>query len=223
MFTVTLEKDSQIIAEKVIDKNICRIGNSPLSEIYLDSPFVSYEHLVIVEVFGSLFLIDKSLNGVYLDGKRIRKDRPVLIMEGTKVSTVGIDISISKCSERSCSRTIVLFDNLQKNTEIDNIILVLSNNGFIRPISDEEFFNGYIKKGYKIAEKHKDDLIRILRLESRGDVLFAVALYNSKYYESSLECKRKEKNFSFIGYFFLASIILLFLISLLLSLWLSLT
>ena len=63
------------------------IGASPTADLYLDINQISSRHATIqVYKLGAVFITDHSLNGTFLDGKRLKKDERVQVRPGQHIS-----------------------------------------------------------------------------------------------------------------------------------------
>ncbi len=223
MFTVVVEKDGQRILKEEIKGNICRIGRSPFSDIVLDFPFISYEHLVIAEVLGQFFVIDKSLNGVLIGSKRPGRNNPVLIRPDERLKTDGISIYPVRESGADESKTRILFDNMIGGLEVSEIILVGACGNVIRILSDDEFRTEGFLGRYRFEEKYKDDLLRVIQIEMKDKRIFAVILSKSRYYNYPVsEKKRISRRPGLLFYTVLSALALIFILLSGLFVWLSL-
>lgn len=63
------------------------VGRDPSCDITINSSFISQQHAIIrIHGNGQIEIIDKSTNGTYVNGMRLRKNVPTLIMREDVVS-----------------------------------------------------------------------------------------------------------------------------------------
>ncbi|MGB9600775.1 MAG: FHA domain-containing protein [Myxococcota bacterium] len=217
MFTVNLKRDEQIVASRDIRGYICKIGRSPVCNIVLDESYISSEHLVIIVIFGQIFLIDRSLNGVFVNEQKIKRNTPIFLKADDEVRLGPYSITIENFSDNLESRTVLYFENLRDGIDIQNIMVVSNSNGFLQTMTDAEFDLPYFQKKYLFEDFYRDELLRALLLKSRKDQIFLIFFSNSIYYNQDFSHgDNKGIRFGVVDYiiFFLLAIIFLLLGSL---------
>lgn len=214
MFFVCVERDSQVIYKNKIERNICRIGRSPFSDVFLDFPFISYEHLIIIEVLGNYFLIDKGLNNVFVNGHIISKNVPVILKEDKRIKIGDVIINILPSTIVERRDTLLLFENMQKGPLEKDIILISNSNEVISAFSDEEFDLERLMKNNNVSEILKNNVLRILKISKKKQVKFVILIKGSRYFNHIINRKGKRvfSGFDFIILIFILVILLLSLL-----------
>ncbi|MCX7958001.1 MAG: FHA domain-containing protein [Deltaproteobacteria bacterium] len=213
MYNVSVEKDGEIIFSGTVSKNLCKIGRGPSSDIVLNVPYISCEHLEIAEVWGHFFAIDRSSNGVFIGSKRLKKNSPELINSGDRLKTGNIVFSISDSQESSQSKTLVVFENILSGCEINNIVIISGSEKVISNMSDGDFEREKIFIKGRISQQFSDDLLKIIKIEAKDSIRFAVILNSSRYYSYSFDRRRQSAGIRPIDYFIIFCVIFFFIIS----------
>jgi|GEM_PF-1854179 len=194
MYKITIFKNDTEILKREINSQICRIGRNPFSEIILDEPYISYEHLIIVELFGHFFAIDKSLNGILYNGKKLKRDFVQYIGTNPVLSISNYSIKLEKPeADYYPSKTMILFNNIKNGIELKDVILIENQDNIIRSLLDDDFEVKELSGLFFIAEIYKDDIKRIVSFESKHKNIYAIIFSHSRYYKYSFDKKNKKR------------------------------
>jgi len=91
MARLVLSIDGQVLAEYNMNKERYTIGRLPDNDIRIDNPAVSGHHALIINILNDSFLEDlNSTNGVFVRGKRVRRQR---LKEGDVVQVGRHDLA----------------------------------------------------------------------------------------------------------------------------------
>lgn len=223
MFKVFLKDNDSTVASKDIRGFICKIGRSPLSDIIIEEPYISSEHLIIILVFGQIFLIDKSLNGVLVNERKIEKNVPVYVKCSDKISVGKYSVIIENVNSDVESRTLICFESILGGLDTQKVIRIENREGFVKSISDSSFDLSYFIKKYRFEDVYQDELLRIIQLRSKKDSLFLLFLSNSIYYKQNFSFNNKKiSGLKILDYLIISLLVAVFFISISLIIYLSL-
>lgn len=215
MYQITIFKNDTEILKREIDSQICRIGRNPFSEIILDEPYISYEHLIIVELFGHFFAIDRSLNGILFNGKKLKRDFVQYLGTNPVLTISKYSIKLEKPeADYYPSKTMIIFDNVKNGIELKDVILIENQDNIIKNLLDDDFKVKELSGLFLITEIYKDDIKRIISFESKHKNIYAVFFSHSRYYKYSFSQKNKKRcRLSWLGIIVLFILLSIFLFS----------
>ncbi len=212
MFKIRLIDGTNVI-EKEISGEICKVGRSIYSDIIIKKPFVSNEHLIIINLFNQIFIIDKSVNGVFINGKRIESGVPIFVKSEDEVCISTNRLEIILIDNYLESKTSFYYNYLREGAKISDIIMIQNDdNNYLYYMSDGDFEENICPASIQCEEILKNGDIRILRCQHRRKIFMIVILSTSKYYNycfKKIENSRKQP-VNFLNFIFVVVFLILF-------------
>jgi hypothetical protein len=224
MIRVKVQKNSKEIIEKECNSYICRIGRSPFADITLNDNFVSFNHIVIVEIYGYIFLFDRGLNRVLLNGIPLEKGIPYYVRIGDEIKLGEYVISIEFLNNINDSRTLFLYENVNRGIGL-NDIFEICNQGqdYIKVYSDSELNLLKIMEDACVKEVGNNPFSRAI-LVKKERVRFFIILNTSRYYSytsSKSYIKSKRKRFNVLDWVIISLLLLTIAFSIILTIYFS--
>lgn len=222
MLRIRIEKSQQVV-EKEIDACVCKIGRSPFADITLNDNFISYNHLVIVEILGHIFLFDKGLNRVLINGIPIEKHSPYYIKNGDEVRVGDYAMSIEDRGNSIDSKTLFLCENINAGIELKDIFEVCNRgDDYYFLYADNELDLVKCVKRANIEEINSNAFSRVIRV-LKSEVRFYVILNTSRFFSHTFSNNRNKpkKKLGILDWIIISISIVTIIVSVLLIIYFS--